>query len=157
MSKEPVPSPEHAPRYGEAYEHDRKEAMRGSKESAGLAPKQPVGERAMPAPHYREVVKPSRKPCSAYGNTNRCEGMSCEADDDCASQCCGQMTNDGSLQCHALIEDSFCPRALAPLVDYSSFRDEHESHRNDLLSTVPSNDLPSYRGKDGCKVHGLED
>lgn len=65
-----MPSPEHAPRYGEAYEHDRKEAMRGSKESAGLAPKQPVGERAMPAPHYREVVELShglRFGCSKGG------------------------------------------------------------------------------------------
>lgn len=36
MSKEPVEAEELAPRYGEAYEHDRKEALRGTKESAGL-------------------------------------------------------------------------------------------------------------------------
>lgn len=64
--------------------------------------------------------------------------MSCEADDECASQCCGKMTHDGSLQCHALIEGSFCPRALAPLVDYSSFKSEDDGHRNDLLA----NELP---------------
>lgn len=39
VPKEPEEVPEHGPRYGEAYEHDRKEALRGSKESAGLAPK----------------------------------------------------------------------------------------------------------------------
>ena len=89
MSKEPVPSEEHSPRYGEAYEHQRKEALHGSKESAGLAPKLPVGDPVSPAPHYKEPKKLSRKPCSAYGEINRCEGMSCEADEDCASQCCG--------------------------------------------------------------------
>jgi len=68
------------------------------------------------------------------------------------------MSTDGSSQCHALIEGSFCPRALAPLVDYSTYTDdEHENQRNDLLSNVLSNELPSYRGMDGCKVHGLED
>lgn len=89
MDKEPVTSPEHAPRYGEAYEHARKESIRGAKESAGLQPKLPIGELATPAPHYTEPIKPKRKPCSAYGETNRCEGMTCEADSDCASQCCG--------------------------------------------------------------------
>ena len=47
VEKETVPSPEHGPRYGEAYEYDRKEALRGNKESAGLAPKQPIDERAV--------------------------------------------------------------------------------------------------------------
>ena len=85
--------------------------------------------------------------------------MSCDADEDCSSSCCGQLTKDGSQQCHALIEGSFCPRALAPLVDYSTYKEDDgpESHRNDLLSTIPSNEMPAYRGRDGCKVHGLED
>ena len=134
LSKEPVPSPEHSPRYGEAYEHQRKEALHGSKASAGLAPKQPYRENISPVSYSQELIKKHRKPCSAYGEINRCEGMTCEADEDCASQCCGQLTHNGILQCHALIEGSFCPRALAPIIDYSSYQDDEvDSHRNDLL------------------------
>ena len=88
MSKEPVVNPEHVPHYGEAYEHDRKEAIQGgSKESAGLAPKQPLS-----GPFYPMPRKTSRKPCSAYGEIDRCDGMTCDADEECASQCCGQLT-----------------------------------------------------------------
>lgn len=93
MSKEPVVNPEHAPLYGEAYEHDRKEALHsGTKESAGLAPKQPLSGPVSPVPYYQKPRKASRKPCSAYGEFNRCDGMSCDADEECASQCCGQLT-----------------------------------------------------------------
>ena len=82
---------EFAPRYGEAYEHERKEALHGNKESAGLQPKKPLKEHSLQI--FEEAPKKvTRKPCSAYGNTNLCEGMTCEADEDCASQCCGQMT-----------------------------------------------------------------
>ena len=87
VDKEPVEDPEFAPKYGEAYELDQKEAKRGSKESAGLQPKLPIGELAFVA--TEKPKKTTRKPCSAYGETNRCEGMSCKADSDCASQCCG--------------------------------------------------------------------
>ena len=100
-------------------------------------------------------VHHARKPCSAYGTTNRCEGMTCEADDDCASQCCGQLTEGGEHLCHALIEGSFCPRALAPKVDYSVYLEDYDGRRNDILGT--SNDIPTYRGQDGCLVHGTED
>lgn len=161
VPKEPVPTDEHRPRYGQAYEHDRKEAMRGSGESAGLAPKQPIKERI-----NREMITEvhhlhHRQPCSAYGSTNRCQGMTCEVDEDCASHCCGQLTEGGEHLCHNLIEGSFCPRALAPLVDYSAYIEEYEGdhmRRNDILGTLPaSNDIPTYRGQDGCKVHGTED
>ena len=30
-----------------------------------------------------------KQPCSAYGDSNKCDGMVCVEDDDCASQCCG--------------------------------------------------------------------
>ena len=123
MPKEPVISAEDAPRYGMSYEHDRKEALHGSGPSAGLAPKVPTRERKTQIIPHSEVQQEtaSRKPCSAYGNINRCEGMTCEEDNDCASQCCGQMTRDGSSQCHSLIEGMFCPRALATKVDYRSY------------------------------------
>ena len=80
VPKEPEPSPEHIPTYGKAYEHERKEAVRGSKESAGLSPKLPTEERRTPIIHHKAQEKKSspRKPCSAYGNANRCEGMSCK-------------------------------------------------------------------------------
>lgn len=72
------------------------------------------------------------------------------------------MTRNGQKQCHNLIEGSFCPRAVAPVVDYSTYREEEEmGRRNDIMSTEPSkqrsNEMPTYRGKDGCKVHGTED
>ena len=47
VPKDAVPSPEHRPRYGEAYEHERKGALHGTGESAGLAAKIPTGERVM--------------------------------------------------------------------------------------------------------------
>lgn len=83
--------------------------------------------------------------------------MTCEADDNCASQCCGQMTEGGAKLCHALIENSFCPRAMAPKVDYSTYVDDYDHQRNDILRTQPSNEMPTYRGQDGCQVHGIED
>lgn len=108
-------------------------------------------------PTHEAPHKAYTKPCSAYGSTNRCEGMTCEADDNCASQCCGQMTEGGAKLCHALIEDSFCPRAMAPKVDYSTYVDDYDHQRNDILRTQPSNEMPTYRGQDGCQVHGIED
>lgn len=158
VPKEPVE--EEGPSYGQAYEHDRKQAIRGQSESAGLAPKHPTKERRTQMPHHSAPIIERRHACSAYGATNRCEGMSCEVDEDCSSQCCGQMTKDGSLQCHSLIEGNFCPRALAPLVDYSLYSDEeHDSRRNALNIPINprSNEMPSYRGQDGCKVHGTDD
>lgn len=106
-----------------------------------------------------------KQPCSAYGDSNKCDGMVCKEDDDCASQCCGQLTREGTRQCHALIEGSFCPRALAPKIDYSEYIDDGESskRRNDLSDELRaydlarSNDIPTYRGKDGCSVHGSKD
>lgn len=94
VPKEPVE--DDGPRYGQAYEHERKQAIHGQGESAGLAPKHPTKERRTQMPHPAPISE-RRRPCSAYGSTNRCEGMSCEVDEDCASQCCGQMTKDGSL------------------------------------------------------------
>lgn len=47
---------------------------------------------------------------------------------------------------------------MAPKVDYSTFAEEDDySRRNDMLRTTPSNELPTYRGQDGCLVHGNED
>ena len=45
VPKEPEASPDHTPKYGKAYEHERKEAVRGSRDSAGLSPKLPTSER----------------------------------------------------------------------------------------------------------------
>lgn len=110
----------------------------------------------MPVEHREQRV--TRKPCSTYGLDNKCEGMTCEADNQCSSSCCGQLTSDGSKTCHALIEGQFCPRAVAPKVDYTHYGDNEDwGHRNDILRTVPSNEMPSYRGQDGCKVHGQDD
>lgn len=95
VPKEPIE--EEGPKYGQSYEHERKQAIRGTGESAGLAPKQPTKERRTQMPHSFIPITEKRKPCSAYGTTNRCEGMSCEVDEDCASSCCGQLTGDGSL------------------------------------------------------------
>ena len=39
VPKEPVPTAEHKPAYGQAYEHEKKKALKGDKESIGLAPK----------------------------------------------------------------------------------------------------------------------
>lgn len=64
------------------------------------------------------------------------------------------------MTCHALIEESFCPRAVAPKIDYRKLRSDDMPRRNDLLQTLPlnrSNEMPSYRGQDGCKVHGTDD
>ena len=55
VPKEPVASEEHKPRYGQAYEHDRKQALRGSGQSAGLAPKQPISERRSPHETLHEI------------------------------------------------------------------------------------------------------
>lgn len=64
------------------------------------------------------------------------------------------MQGERTKTCHSLIENQFCPRAVAPKIDYSLFIDEEaHRHRNDLL---PS-DSPTYRGQDGCKVHGSDD
>ena len=86
VPKEPIPSPEHRPHYGKAYEHERKQALKGDSQSAGLAPKQPTKERrTQVVPPQKAAHKAYQKPCSAYGTTNRCEGMTCESDADCSS------------------------------------------------------------------------
>ena len=73
------------------------------------------------------------------------------------------MANGGST-CHAVIQGSFCPRALAPKVDYALYK-EHEvdfsEHQNSLEKaglekSHYSNDIPLYRGQGGCHVHGFE-
>ena len=98
VPKEPVPTAEHKPIYGQAYEHDRKSAIKGERQSAGLAPKQPIKhEESSPMQVHEVHRKPSRKPCSAYGNSNKCEGMTCKSDNECASSCCGAMTSEGQL------------------------------------------------------------
>ena len=131
----------------------------------GIAPKLP--EFDAPIKLHKPMTDPNpdrfRKPCQTHGDINRCDGMTCHADDQCASQCCGQLSSDGTKTCHALIEDSFCPRAVAPKIDYRKFRSDPFDdlpRRNDLLSTIPlqrSNEMPTYRGQDGCKVHGVTD
>ena len=47
VSKEPVETPQYGqPKYGQAYEHDRKDALHATERtSAGLAPKLPTRER----------------------------------------------------------------------------------------------------------------
>ena len=87
VAKEPVET--HKPEYGKAYEMDRKKAIRGDKESIGLAPKlpPPTQERKEPKP----VILPIHRSdfiygeCSSFGSKNRCEGMTCNSDDDCHS------------------------------------------------------------------------
>ena len=114
--------------------------------------------------------KTSKKtPCSTYGDKNKCEGMPCKHDEDCASTCCSTAMGNGSQTCHAVIQDSFCPRALAPKVDYSMYVDhkvDYTEHVNSLeqagldhekLNSHYSNDLPVYRGKGGCHVTGFTD
>ena len=81
--------------------------------------------------------------------------MTCSSDDDCFSQCCGQMTKNGSLQCHALIEGNFCPRTLAPKVDYSLPSSVFDHPHMNSIATPVSNELP--RGEDGCKSHGTDE
>lgn len=52
VSKDTQITPEQKASYGQAYEHGRKEALYGdTKESVGLAPKLPTGERKMPITH----------------------------------------------------------------------------------------------------------
>jgi len=82
--------------------------------------------------------------------------MTCTSDEQCASSCCGQMHGDSTKTCHALIENQFCPRAVAPKVDYSKYKDEDGRRKNDLLGSDQI-DSPTYRGQDGCKVHGADD
>jgi len=153
VPKEPIIS---EPIYGQAYEHDRKEALHGPVPSPGLAPKVPIKERKtlVPTVHPEPV---SRKPCNTYGTENRCDGMSCSNDGDCASKCCGQTTHDGTSKCQSLIEDMFCPRALATKVDYTKYTSD-DRRRNAMIPLNPrSNEMPTYRGADGCKVHGNDE
>ena len=69
------------------------------------------------------------------------------------------------MTCHAVIQGSFCPRALAPKVDYSVFSDhqvDYSKHVNSLeMAGLEehkkhySNDMPAYKGKGGCHVTGF--
>lgn len=165
MSKELVETVDHKEQYGHAFEDSHKRTLKSKHESMGIAPKLPEHDSSIKL--HKPMTEPSsdrfRKPCNTYGDLNRCEGMKCASDDECASLCCGQLSSDGSKTCHALIEDSFCPRAVAPKIDYRKFRSEpYEDmpRRNDLLQTIPlsrNNEMPTYRGQDGCKVHGVND
>ena len=90
VPKEPVPTAEHKEQYGQSYESQHKQATKGSRRSAGLAPKLPEDQAPIKLHKTIEVpVQGRRKPCSTYGLTNRCEGMVCQKDEHCASSCCG--------------------------------------------------------------------
>ena len=153
VQKDPTPTEDDHEPYGLAYEADHKHHMNRNRTSRSL-------EAKLPDDKPQSVT---RKPCSTYGEKNRCEGMSCQSDTQCASTCCGQMSSDGTMTCHALIENAFCPRAVAPRIDYTVFDEDMYDdlpYRNDLLATKPlsnSNEMPTYRGQDGCKVHGSVD
>ena len=86
VGKEPVPAPEHQPQYGQAYESQKKAAKHRSSHSAALSPKQPIREHQV---MHEEEHTPKPAPCSAFGTVNRCSGMTCDNDGDCASHCCG--------------------------------------------------------------------
>ena len=74
--------------------------------------------------------------------------MSCKNDDDCASTCCSTAMNNGSSTCHAVIQGSFCPRALAPKVDYSMYVD----HKVDYIITHPQYNPGSELLLDGSVI-----
>lgn len=139
VEKDPTPTVDDHEPYGLAYEADYKHQMKGNRTSRSLAPKLPDGPPSV-----------TRKPCNTYGDKNRCEGMTCQSDTQCASTCCGQLSSDGTMTCHALIEGTFCPRAVAPRIDYTVFEEDmYDGYRNDLLATKPAsrnNEMPTYRG-----------
>lgn len=70
--------------------------------------------------------------------------------------------NNGGQSCHAVIQGNFCPRALAPKVDYSMYTDHKVDYSNHVESLEQagldhshySNDIPVYKGKGGCHVTG---
>ena len=125
----------------------------------------------MPKPIAPETKIPAAKkgqgkkaPCSTYGDSEKCEGMPCEDDNDCASGCCSAAMANGGSTCHAVIQGSFCPRALAPKVDYTLYEEhavDFSEHQNSLEKagidkSHYSNDIPLYRGQGGCHVHGFD-
>ena len=100
----------------------------------GIEPRNPTAERKKPVGEPEDFefkgLKPRqdkvpeliiRKPCYAYGDVDRCDGMMCEDDNECVSSCCSRVSPDGYKQCHPQIEGGFCPRAVAPKIDYSEF------------------------------------
>ena len=169
--------------YGVAYEHHKKASKNPT--GMGLAPKSPLAERRKPVgdPDEEELslmgqLKPRRdklpelilrKPCYAYGDFDKCDGMMCEEDDECVSSCCSRVSADGYKQCHAQISGGFCPRAVAPKIDYTEIIEEEEHHRTHRANAIDrlrgdgfsipkqQNTLPAYKGQDGCKVSGKKD
>lgn len=68
-----------------------------------------------------------KKPCYAYGDVDKCDGMMCEEDSECVSSCCSRVSNDGYKQCQAQIDGGFCPRAVAPKIDYSDSQEKDQA------------------------------
>ena len=119
MAKQSLPKP----RYGEAYEAKHKDSKKPMKPTShGIAPKldpkkPEIKEDSKPKTTKPEVkpasVKPltaktadktKKTPCSTYGGTNKCEGVPCKQDEDCASTCCSTaMGSNGAQSCHAVI------------------------------------------------------
>ena len=69
VEKDPTPTEDDHEPYGLAYEADYKHHMKGNRTSRSLAPKLPDGPPSV-----------TRKPCNTYGDTNKCEGMTCQSD-----------------------------------------------------------------------------
>ena len=82
----------------------------------------------------KSAKSPTKTPCSTYGDKNKCEGMLCKKDDQCASNCCSTAMGNGEQTCHAVIQGNFCPRALAPKVDYSMYSNEKVDYANQIES-----------------------
>lgn len=91
--------------YGLPYEHHKK-AMKGG-EHKGIEPRNPTAERKRPV--IEDLDQPKglrprsdrvpelilRKPCYAYGEVDKCDGMMCEEDSECVSGCCSRVSSDG--------------------------------------------------------------
>jgi len=122
-------------KYGESYESAKKSERRQG--SLGVEPRNPTQERKKPVelpvieektglmPRKDKVPELIiRKPCFAYGDHDKCDGMMCEEDTECSSGCCSRITAEGYKQCSAVIEGGYCPRAMAPKIDYSNVKEE---------------------------------
>ena len=153
--------------YGLPYEHVKK--AQKARPGMGIEPRNPTAERKAPVGEPEEFeyrgLRPRqdrlpdliiRKPCYAYGDYDKCDGMMCDEDDECASSCCSRVSNDGYKQCQPQIEGGFCPRAVAPRIDYSEYwEQDHAYHRANAIDglrkdgyRIPqqSNALPAYKG-----------
>ena len=73
------------------FEDSHKRTLKSNHTTMGLAPKLP--EHEAPFKLFPPMTDPHperrSKPCNTYGDSNRCEGMTCDSDDACASLCCG--------------------------------------------------------------------